>query len=185
MLLLLLRWWLIRLLLLLWAVGAVAARHLLSRDVRRRVHAGGGILARLSLLAPPPPGALQAPAAGKRHRETSWLGVWSLCQSRGWFFSLLFPSCEGKQKVNQTTARLVFLFWFQREDELMELGWTPNLTPVDPTRSVHNRWLGRQAPRRGRAATRCNRSAREGLEQWPAGLLWLAVGPIKRRGVGP
>lgn len=69
----------------------------------------------------------------------------------------------------------------------MELGWTPNLTPVDPTRSVDNRWLGRQLPEEAEQRQDATRALerREGLEQWPTRLLWLAVGPIKRRGVGP
>lgn len=66
----------------------------------------------------------------------------------------------------------------------MELGLTPNLTPVDPTRSVDNRWLGRQLQEEAEQRQDATK-ALEGLEQWPAGLLWLAVGPIKRRGVGP
>lgn len=53
----------------------------------------------------------------------------------------------------------------------------------DPLRE--QRVAGATASRREEQRQRCIKGAKQGLKEWPAGLLWLAGGPIKRRGGGP
>lgn len=99
-----------------------------------------------------------------------------------------FCSLAVKESKSQSNHRPGLFFCFgskgKRADETrLDAKLLP---PVDPTRSVDNRWLGRQLQDEvlRRTTTRCNKGAKQGLEEWPAGLLCLAGGPIKRRSVG-
>jgi hypothetical protein len=81
-------------------------------------------------------------------------------------------------EASQANHRPVcFLFWFLRENELMELGlgWTPKLLPPsrpDPLR--RQAVAGATAP----VNERCTKALKRGPGRW--WLLWLTGGPIKR-----